>query len=81
MAVRSLRSLCLERVHTLGLPVLGPEELPGTLARHLARARLFSGNFLERSSNFSNNYIKQTGLTIRFRKIWSSVQPRKCVLY
>jgi hypothetical protein len=81
MAVRSLRSLCLERVYTVGLPVLGPEELPGTLARHLARARLFSGNFLERSSNFSNNYIKQTGLTIRFRKIWSSVQPRKCVLY
>ena len=47
-AMSTLRSLCMVRVHQLYFPasLLTVKYLPDTLARDIAEARLFQGNYM-----------------------------------
>lgn len=84
MSVPSLRSLSLMRVHDMGLPssTFQGEGIPATLVKDLAKAKLFSGNFVEDNHDYFETSIQQTALTIRYDgTYWTfSSRSRSCVL-
>ena len=64
--ISTLRSLCMLRVHQLHIPayLLTTKYLPAQLARDLAKARLFQGNFM--FSDRVNGRTIEVALTISY---------------
>ena len=76
MCVSSLKRLCLVRVHELDFPTDSLQELPDTLLRELAKARLFCGNYLGQTGRYGvdSAVMSQTCLSIRYDWIrWTFV--------
>ena len=77
MCVSSLKRLCLMRVHELDFPTDSLQDLPDTLVKELAKARLFCGNYLGQTVvryGVDSPVMSQTCLSIRYDWIhWTFV--------
>ena len=65
-AISTLRSLCMVKVHQLHFPasLLTTKDLPDSLARDVAKARLFQGNFILKERE--HNCFIEFALTISY---------------
>eukprot|EP00092_Neocalanus_flemingeri_P034142 GFUD01037129.1.p1 GENE.GFUD01037129.1~~GFUD01037129.1.p1 ORF type:complete len:270 (-),score=29.09 GFUD01037129.1:20-829(-) len=63
--MRSLRSLCLLKVHALGLPTPDLSPIP-SLARDIKIMQMFNRSFIEREAYYVHNTVFQDAISIQY---------------
>eukprot|EP00092_Neocalanus_flemingeri_P024914 GFUD01027021.1.p1 GENE.GFUD01027021.1~~GFUD01027021.1.p1 ORF type:complete len:259 (+),score=33.40 GFUD01027021.1:57-833(+) len=74
--MRSLRSLCLLKVHSLSLPTLDLGLLPPSLAKDIKIMRLCNKSFMNRDDYFDGFTVYQHALSIQFDGTSWTIQYR-----
>eukprot|EP00092_Neocalanus_flemingeri_P054857 GFUD01064674.1.p1 GENE.GFUD01064674.1~~GFUD01064674.1.p1 ORF type:complete len:251 (+),score=34.14 GFUD01064674.1:51-803(+) len=66
--MRSLRSLCLLKVHSLRLPALDPSLIPPNLAKDIKIMGLFNKSFIDRDQYYElgGSFVYQDALSIQY---------------